>query len=75
VSRATRDQAVYRALLVCSGEECAAAYEVLGPLAEIDALCCDCGLGLQVLGWPERAYEGDQGDVRIIVLPLGSSPE
>lgn len=71
--------ALFRALLVCSGEECLAEYEVVAPLAEIEALCCDCGLGLQLLGWPEEApqsaYEGAEAAVRIVVLPLGSSPE
>jgi hypothetical protein len=66
---------VFRALAVCSGEECLAEYEVSGPLAEIGAVCCDCGLGLQVLGWPEQAYEADGTAVRLNLLPLGSSPE
>jgi hypothetical protein len=60
---------------VCSGEECLAEYEVVAPAAEIDALCCDCGLGLQVLGWPERAYERPLASGKIVLLPLGSSPE
>jgi hypothetical protein len=70
---------VYRALLVCSDEGCAAEYEVFGTLPEIEALCCDCGLGLQSLGWPEEAaespYEAEDTPVRLILLPLGSSPE
>jgi hypothetical protein len=52
-----------------------AEYEAVGPLAEIEALCCDCGLGLNVLGWPEETYEADKARVRLFVLPLGSSPE
>jgi hypothetical protein len=71
--------ALFRARLVCSGEECLAEYEVIAPAADIDALCCDCGLGLQVLGWPEEApqaaYERTRPAVRIALLPLGSSPE
>lgn len=66
---------VFRALLVCSDEGCAAEYEVYGTRSEIEALCCDCGLGLQPLGWPEEAYEADDGPVRLNLLPLGSSPE
>ena len=70
---------VYRALPVCSDEGCAAEYEVLGTLPEIEALCCDCGLGLQSLGWPEGAaespYEAEDTPVRLILLPLGSAPE
>jgi hypothetical protein len=66
---------LFRALVVCSGQNCMAEYEAVGPLAEIEALCCDCGLGLNVLGWPEEAYEADKARVRLFVLPLGSSPE
>jgi hypothetical protein len=66
---------VYRALVVCSDEGCAAAYEVHATLPEIEALCCDCGLGLEALGWPEQAYEADDAPVRLALLPLGSSPE
>jgi len=65
----------YRALLVCSDEGCGAEYEVYGTRCEIEALCCDCGLGLEALGWPEEAYEADDGPVRLLLLPLGSSPE
>jgi hypothetical protein len=68
-------QTLFRALVVCSEEECVAEYEAIGPLAEIDALCCDCGAGLQALGWPEQAYEPERAAVRIFLLPLGSSPE
>jgi hypothetical protein len=66
---------IFRALAVCSGEECLAEYELIGPLDEIEAVCCDCGLGLAVLGWPEMAYEADVTGVRLNLLPLGSSPE
>jgi len=65
---------VYRALLVCSDGGCEAEYEVYGTPAEIEALCCDCGLGLEALGWPEEAYEAEEPDVRLVLLPLGSSP-
>jgi hypothetical protein len=66
---------LYRALVICSGEECAAEYEVVGTPAETEALCCDCGLGLQALGWPEEAYEAERGAARLVLVPLGSSPE
>jgi hypothetical protein len=68
-------EVLFRALVVCSGEECPAEYEVVGAREEIEALCCDCGLGLQSLGWLEHAYEGEETSVRLILLPLGSSPE
>ena len=68
-----------RALLVCSKRGLRGRYEVFGTLPEIEALCCDCGLGLQSLGWPAEAaespYEAEDTPVRLILLPLGSSPE
>jgi hypothetical protein len=66
---------VVRALLVCSAEGCAAEYEAYGTLPEIEALCCDCGLGLEALGWPEETYEAGDAPGRLVLLPLGSSPE
>jgi hypothetical protein len=66
---------LFRAVVVCSDEDCAAEYETVGPREEIEVLCCECGLGLQVLGRPERAYEGESADVKLLLLPLGSSPE
>jgi hypothetical protein len=46
------------ARLVCSDGDCAVLYEAIGWLAEIESLGCECGCGLQVLGWPE-ALGGD----------------
>ena len=45
---------LFRALLVCSDDGCEAAeVELIAPLEEIEAMACDCGLGLHVLAWPE----------------------
>ena len=44
---------LFRALLVCSDEGCDAELEIIGPLEEIEAIACDCGLGFHVIGWPE----------------------
>jgi len=75
MKRGAAEEVLFRALVVCSDGGCEAEYEVLGLLAKIEAMCCDCGSGLQVLGWPERAYEADFQAVRLLLLPLGSSPE
>jgi hypothetical protein len=49
---------LFHALLVCSDDGCEAAdVEVIGPLEEIEAMACDCGLGLHLLGWPEQVTE------------------
>ena len=52
---------IARARLVCSEEGCAAVYEAYGPIEELDALGCDCGFGLELLGWPEAAAEDGRG--------------
>jgi hypothetical protein len=44
---------LFRALVVCSDEDCEAEFEVIAPLEEIEALACDCGHGMQVIRWPE----------------------
>ena len=75
MTRGAAEEVFFRALLVCSDGDCAAEYEMIGPLAEIEAMCCDCGSGSQVLGGPKRAYEADSQAVRLLLLPLGSSPE
>jgi hypothetical protein len=51
----TGSSALFRAYLVCSDEGCDAELEMVGTLEEIEALVCDCGLGLQVIGWPVPA--------------------
>jgi hypothetical protein len=44
--------ALVRAYVVCSDEGCEAEMEVIGTPEEIEALVCDCGVGLHVMGWP-----------------------
>ncbi len=38
---------------MCSGEGCAEVFEALGPLEELEALACECGCALEVIGWPD----------------------
>ena len=49
---------MYTARLVCSDPLCAE--EIAGEtatLSELDALFCDCGCALEVIGWPDVAAE------------------
>jgi hypothetical protein len=59
-----------RAVLICSDDECTEVYEAFGSLEEIEALACDCGCGLAIVGWPEP----DEGDGRaprpVALIPL-----
>ena len=41
--------AVFRALLICSDEDCAELFEAYGTLEELEALACDCGCSLEIL--------------------------
>lgn len=43
---------VYLAVLICSEDDCTERFEARGTLAELEALACDCGCGLHILGWP-----------------------
>jgi hypothetical protein len=44
---------IYRAVLICSDEECTERFEAQGTLAELESLACDCGCAMHVLRWPE----------------------
>jgi hypothetical protein len=60
---------VLRARLVCSDGNCAVLYEAYGRAGDIDALGCDCGCGLQVLGWPE-AVAARPGEESLVLVAL-----
>lgn len=50
---------VYTAVLICSDLECTERFEARGTLAELAALACDCGCGLEIVGWPEALADDD----------------
>ena len=37
--------------LICSDAGCAEVFEAFGSLEEVEALACECGCSLQVIGW------------------------
>jgi hypothetical protein len=57
-----------RALLICSDDDCTAVFEAYGSLAEVESLACECGCGLQVVGWPEPAGNGGPVEVELTLL-------
>ena len=59
-----------RVLLVCSADGCAELFEAYGPLDELEALACECGYGLQLLGWPVPVEDAETGAVGPELLPL-----
>ena len=58
---------LYRALLVCSEDECTEVFEAYGTLAELETLACDCGCALEIVGCPD-AVEGR--DTALELTPL-----
>lgn len=57
------------ARLVCSDAACEAVFAArAGDPAELDALACACGCGLQVLGWPDAEDDGGDGALELVVL-------
>ena len=44
---------MFHAVLICSENECTEVFEAYGSLEELEALACDCGCALQVLGVSE----------------------
>jgi hypothetical protein len=56
---------MYVARLICSDQACAE--EVVAEartLEELETLACDCGCGLEVIGWPDRVDD-------LVVVRLG----
>jgi hypothetical protein len=51
---------VFRALLICSDEDCAELFEAYGTLEELEALACDCGCSLEILTLEEAEVQ-EQG--------------
>jgi hypothetical protein len=61
---------IVRARLFCSDPRCAAAFEAIGPLEELEALACSCGGGLEVTGFPAESEYPARG--RFELLPLAA---
>jgi hypothetical protein len=59
---------MFHAVLICSEDECTEVFEAYGSLEELEALACDCGCALQVLGIseaeePAGAFTADRFDL------------
>jgi hypothetical protein len=58
-----------RARLFCSDGDCAARFEAVGPLEELEALACSCGGGLEIIGFPDDAERPARGRFELVLLP------
>lgn len=56
--------------LICSDAGCAEEFEAFGRLEEIQALACDCGCTLVVVGWLGERRDGD--DRFVALMPLAA---
>jgi hypothetical protein len=64
---------MYTARLVCSDAACAEEIDVeTATLAELEALVCDCGCALAVVGWADVAAESLAQVVLLRVRPAGA---
>jgi hypothetical protein len=58
---------MFRALLICSDDDCTDTFEAFGTLEELQALACDCNCGLEIISLEE--CEG--ADAGLVLAPLG----
>ena len=59
-----------RARLLCSDDDCSALYEALGSATEVEGLGCECGYGLQALGWPHPVEPTGQAERGLTLVRL-----
>ena len=60
---------IVRARLFCSDAHCAARFEAVGPLEELEALACSCGGGLEILGFPDESAPPARGRFELVWAP------
>jgi hypothetical protein len=59
---------IVRARLFCSDPGCAAVFEAIGRIEELEALACACGGGLEVSGLPDAAVRPARGAFELLPL-------
>jgi hypothetical protein len=62
---------MYSARLICSDEGCAE--QLLAEartLRELETLVCECGCGLEVIGWPDHAADAEAPLAEVVVIAL-----
>jgi hypothetical protein len=65
---------MYVARLICSDPSCAEEQSAeVATVAELDALACECGCALEIIGWPDWA-EDALADAIIVRLRESQPP-
>jgi hypothetical protein len=65
-------RAMFVARLICSDPECPEERAVeAATVAELEALACECGCALEIVGWPDWADE-DVAEAIVVRLRRGS---
>ena len=59
---------IVRARLFCSDPGCAAVFEAIGRIEELEALACSCGGGLELTGFPDEAGGPVRGGFELLPL-------
>ena len=59
---------VVHARLICSDDDCTDVFEAYGTLEELEALACDCGCALEIVGWPDPV-DGQPAELEL--TPVG----
>ena len=67
-ARSHHGRMLYRAILICSEDECTEIFEATGTIEELETLACDCGCGLQVIGWPDSVEDAESAELELVAL-------
>jgi hypothetical protein len=67
-TRASSAAMMVRVRLFCSDPHCAAAFEAIGPIEELEALACSCGGGLEIAGLASEAVKPAHGRFELRLL-------
>jgi hypothetical protein len=59
---------IVKARLFCSDPRCAARFEAIGPIEELEALACSCGGGLEITGFPDESERAVHGGFELFPL-------
>lgn len=55
--------------LICCDDACAEEFEAFGRLEEVEALACECGCTLEIVGWLTDSADDEPG---VSLIPLAA---
>jgi hypothetical protein len=60
--------AMFRAEVICPDDDCAAAFDAVAELEQLEALICDCGCTLRIERLSEDETAPVRGDFELVLL-------